>query len=559
MDFFNEENYIAAAYLRLSKEDGDLSSNEKQESNSISNQRTLILDYLKRKFPNAKLYDIYIDDGFTGTNFNRPDFERMKADIYNGKVNMVIVKDLSRFGRDYVEAGRYIKKVFPALKIRFISIGEDFDSMTATDSDYNLILPIRNFVNDQFSGDTSYKVRSNQKAMRSAGKYIGPYVGYGRRKAPYDKHVILIDDYAAGIIKDMIADLLAGYTVNKISERLNNRGVPAPADYKRMQGINFKTSFQTGTKSKWTSKTVIRVLTDPMNIGTMVQGKRHRINYKVRKMIDKPVEEQDIKEGAVPPLITKDLFDNVQRLLLTDMKVSPGQEKVYLFSGFLYCGDCKKSMARRKLPNGVHYICSGYNKGEGCTRHSVTESDLQVMIKKVIQTHIDTLMDMEKTLKFIDALELEAGEILRFDEDIENKYKELERYSKLEASLHKDRLDGVITSQEYDEFKNIYSQRCRDVEEAIKSMKQEVEKITLRDKENREWIRRFAEYRNIEELNRLVLVTLVDRIFIYENKRVEIIFRYQNEYECLLRTIRLVENYCAGRAKASPDLKWEVE
>lgn len=558
MDFFSGENCIVAAYLRLSKEDGDLSSNEKQESNSISNQRTLILDYLKRNFPKAKLYDIYIDDGYTGTNFNRPDFERMKTDIYNDKVNMVIVKDLSRFGRDYVEAGRYIKKVFPALKIRFISIGEDFDSMNATDSDYNLILPIRNFVNDQFSGDTSYKVRSNQKAMRSAGKYIGPFVGYGRRKAPYDKHVILIDDYAAGIIKDMIADLLAGYTVNKISERLNSRGVPAPADYKRQQGINFQTSFQTGLQSKWTSKAVIRILTDPMNIGTMVQGKRHRINYKVRKTIDKPVEEQDIKESVVPALITRDLFDNIQRLLLADMRVSPGQDRVYLFSGFLYCGDCKKSMSRRKLPNGVHYICSGYNKGEACTRHSISESDLQAIIKKVIQTHIDTLINMKETLEFIDTLELEAEEVVRFDEEVENKYRELERFTKLEASLHKDRLDGIITSQEYDEFKDIYSERCKKIEEAIKNIKKEVENITLRDKENRAWLQRFAEYKKIEKLDRLILVTLIDRIFIYENKEMEIIFRYQDEYERLLQAIRLIENYCTSRSKALP-YRREVE
>lgn len=197
MDFFDDLIYDVGIYLRLSKEDGDLSSDiDKIESNSIANQRTVILNFLK-KIPNVRIYKEYIDDGFTGTNFDRPAFLEMQQDISDKKVNMVVVKDLSRFGRNYVDTGKYIKKQYRAAGVRFVAILENFDSLTATPSDYNLLMPVRNFVNDQFSSDISAKVRGNQSAMRSEGLYIGPFVGYGRKKSPADKHVILIDEYAS--------------------------------------------------------------------------------------------------------------------------------------------------------------------------------------------------------------------------------------------------------------------------------------------------------------------------------------------------------------------------
>ena len=173
------KSYTAAVYLRLSKEDGDLSAkSDKLESNSIANQKALILKELE-SMPDVTLYDIYIDDGFTGLNFDRPAFCRMRNDIYDGKINMVIVKDLSRLGRDYIESGRYVKKIFPSLNIRFVSVLDHFDSLTATQSDMNLLIPIKNFVNDNYSRDISGKVRSHQEVMRENGLYVGAYVAYG--------------------------------------------------------------------------------------------------------------------------------------------------------------------------------------------------------------------------------------------------------------------------------------------------------------------------------------------------------------------------------------------
>lgn len=546
MDFFDDRKYEVGVYLRLSKEDGDLSSDiDKAESNSIANQRTLILNFLK-KIPNVSIYKEYIDDGFTGTNFERPGFQEMQQDIMCGKVNMVVVKDLSRFGRNYVDTGKFIKKKYRAAGVRFVAVLENFDSLTATSTDYNLLMPVRNFVNDQFSSDISAKVRGNQSAMRSEGLYIGPYVSYGRKKSSTDKHVILIDEYASNVILDMVNDLFHGYTVQKISERLNARGVPAPADYKRIQGIRYKTGFQTNVKSKWTPKTVIRVLVDPMNIGTMEQGKRKRINYKVRTMVEKPKEERDIVENKVLPIMSVDVYENVMRLLLMDMRVAPGQETVYLFCGLLYCGDCKRSMTRRKLNTGIHYICTTYNKNDGCSRHSISDRDLQSIVLNTIQTYIATLVQMEETLNYIDTLNMTEENLEHFDSEIQSKYHELERYSKMQLALYRDRADEVINDEEFLEYKQFYEIQCEKLEKSIEYQKEQIKHMVHNRKASARWVEEFKQYKNVDKLTRSMLVILIDKILIYEDKKVEIRFRFADDFSAMQNYVKTAELYEAA-------------
>ena len=411
MDFFSSEIiFIVAVYLRLSKEDGDLDTAGKSESNSIQNQKALILNFLK-KLPNVKIYDIYVDDGYTGTNFDRPDFKRMKRDFLEGRVNMVVVKDLSRFGRDYVEAGNYVRNIFRNLNIRFVSVLDHFDSLTATSTDYNLLLPVKNFVNDQYSSDISTKVRGNQGAMREAGKYIGPYVGYGFLKSPQDKHIIIVDEYAWEIIMRMVDWKYAGFSNQRIADQLNATGVLSPAEYKRTLGCNYKSGFQTKNKAKWTSVAVKRVLSNPMNKGIMIQGKRKRINYKVRKVIEKPQEQWNIKHNAVVTPMPLLCYDNVQRLLEQDIRVAPGQENVYLFAGMVYCADCGRSMTRRKTNENIFYICTTYNRGDGCSRHSIPNEKLKEVVLQTIRQYIETLMETDEILTYLDTLDIKESEI----------------------------------------------------------------------------------------------------------------------------------------------------
>lgn len=542
MDFFDEKSvvilnqkYIAAVYLRLSKEDGDLSGDEeKLESNSIQNQRSLILNYLSQ-FPNIKIHDVYSDDGYSGTNFERPDFKRMRSDILEGRVNLVVVKDLSRLGRDYIETGRYVRRIFPTLGIRFVAILDRFDSVTATPSDYNLLLPVKSFINDQYSGDISDKVRSTQKILRSLGKYIGSYVGYGRMKSPEDKHTIILDDYAAGIILEMVKFLYTGESANSLSLWLNRRGVLAPSDYKQLQGINYKSGFRLKQKSQWTVMAVKRVLGDPMNYGAIVQGKRRRINYKVHTVIQKPEEEWDVMEDAVPAIMTRDTFDNVQRLLLMDVRKAPGQDKVYLFGGLVHCGDCGGSMIRRMAGGKAYYICKAYNTEKSCTRHSITEHDLKEITLCLIRQYIKHLVRMEEVLSHIDTMDLTPEKVASCDDEIQRRYQELQRYSRLQVSLCESWAEGLIDRDDFTEFKTIYEEESRKLEEQIGYLKVEIEQTAKNWESGRDWIIQFRQYQDIQELDRVMLILLVDEIRIYESRRIGISFRFKDQYESYVK------------------------
>lgn len=285
MDKIMEQIYQVAIYLRLSKDDGDFSSSEegKAESNSIHNQRELLLSFLE-KHSEMKLYDEYKDDGRTGTNFDRPDFKRMMEDIRTGAVNCIIVKDLSRFGRDYIECGKYIEKIFPQLGVRFISVNDGFDTAAAGSSD-SIVIPFKNLINDSYSRDISIKVRSNLDIKRRQGEFISNFAVYGYEKDPKDKNHLVIDEYAAEIVRDIFKWKLEGLSPDRIANRLNRQGILSPMEYKKARGSRYKSAFKTGSRAFWSHVAVRRILQNEVYTGTLVQGKRTTPNYKVKRLV----------------------------------------------------------------------------------------------------------------------------------------------------------------------------------------------------------------------------------------------------------------------------------
>ena len=286
----NKNIYDTGLYLRLSKDDADVDGSKKTESNSISSQRDILRAYVQ-SHEDLQIYDIYIDDGYSGANFERPEFQRMMADVRAGKVNCVLVKDLSRFGRDYIEAGRFIQKTFPALNVRFIAVTDGFDSLYADKTDSSLILPIKNFVNDSYCRDISMKVKAQQKVKRMEGKCISAFTVYGYKKNPEDKNSLVVDEYAADIVRKIFAWKIAGTSLGAIAEKLNATGILSPMEYKKSLGMKYYTGFEGSSTAKWAAASVKRILVNPVYIGTMVQGKQEKVNYKVKKRIDKPQEE----------------------------------------------------------------------------------------------------------------------------------------------------------------------------------------------------------------------------------------------------------------------------
>ena len=522
------ESYHAAIYLRLSRDDDDIGS--KAESNSISSQREMIHSYI-RKQDDIEIYDTYVDDGWSGANFDRPEFKRMMEDIEAGNVDCVIVKDLSRFGRDYIEAGRLIQKTFPAFFVRFIALTDNFDSLTADYNETSLVLPVKNFVNDSYCRDISNKVRSHQKVKRENGEFIGAFCVYGYKKSDVNKNLLVPDDYAAEIVKKIFLWKMEGYSTSAIAIRLNELGILSPMEYKRRQGENFRTGFVTGVNPKWSAVAVKRILVNENYIGNLVQGKEEKVNYKVKKSIKKPREEWTKVESTHKAIIAKEDFEIVGELLRVDTRAAKGKKKAHKYSGLLFCGDCGEAMARRviryKGKDMVHFICSLRNRGEGCSRHDITEEELDKVVLAGLRQQISFFLDPCGVAVHIQDLEVDFEEIALIDREIEKLCKEQEQYRFLRAGLYKDLKNNIITENDFRIFHEIYEKQEEELRQAVtkqEQMKKDIFKAGTISKVKLEQMKKTMQ---VTEIDRMILLTFVKRILVYEDKRVYLELRYK--------------------------------
>lgn len=543
-----EQKYFAAAYLRLSKDDEDIDGSIKSESNSISSQREIIRSFIREQ-ENMELFDIYVDDGYSGTNFNRPEFRRMMADIEAGDVNCVIVKDLSRFGRDYIEAGRLIQKTFPAFHVRFIAVTDSFDSETADDHTRSLVLPVKNFINDSYSRDISQKVKSQQRVKWAQGKYTGSYTTYGYKKMEEDRNRLCPDDYAADIVRKIFAWKMEGMSASAIARRLNELGVLSPLEYKQSQGEKISGHFRTHVTAKWSPVAVKRILTNEIYTGVMVQGKREVVNYKVKKMVDKPKEEWVRVEGTHEPIISCEDFEIVQGLLTVDTRAKAGGKRSHLFSGLLFCGDCKEPMFRRvnryKDTENIYFICSTRNRGQGCTRHSILESELKEVVFQALQTYVSLFLDVSSQLEHIQNVEVNFEEVSRFDKELERLRKEQEKYLELRAGLYEDLKTGLITKADFQNFRAVYEEQYEKAKKALDRQEEMIRRLFRNGVASGARLQRFKDAMTLTELNRDALLCFISRIEVYERKKVYVEFRGKEEFRKML----MLQEYMQSKAK----------
>ncbi len=526
-------SYFVAAYLRLSRDDEDIDGSAKSESDSISSQRELVRSYV-RGHEDMELFDVYVDDGYSGANFDRPEFKRMMADIEAGNVNCVIVKDLSRLGRDYIEAGRLIQKTFPAFHVRFIAITDHFDSQTADTNTKSLVLPVKNFINDSYCRDISVKVKSHQRAKREQGKFIGAFAVYGYQKSAEDKNKLCPDDYAAEIVKKIFAWKREGMSTQAIAQRLNGLGILSPLEYKKSLGENFSTGFRTNLTAKWSAVAVKRILTNEIYTGVMVQGKYEKVNYKVKKMAAKPQEEWVRVEGTHEAVISSEDFETVQNLLKVDTKAKAGSACPHLFSGLLFCGDCKEPMGRRvnryKGISRVYFICSTKNKGKGCTRHSILEDELKAIVLKILQVYVSIFLDVSSQLADIQEMEVGFEGLSRFGKEIERLHKEQDKYLKLRAALYEDLKSGLITETDFNNFRAIYQKQYEETKNAVAKQEEMVKRLFYNGVASGVKLERFKEVLELTTLDRDTLLCFVSRIEVFEGKKVYVEFRGKEEF-----------------------------
>lgn len=531
MFFYKENEVKAASYSRLSREDGD-----KMESDSIRNQKDLIADYAAQR--GIRIVSEYTDDGYSGTNFDRPNFQRMMEDVKKKKINCIIVKDLSRLGRNYIETGRYLEKIFPFLGVRFIAINDHYDSADESGDADQIVIPFKNLINDAYCRDISIKIRSQLDVKRKNGKFIGSFAAYGYLKDPNDKNHLIIDEAAAEIVRTIFGLKLNGFSAQRISERLEEMQVAPPLEYKRMCGFNFNSGFRSGRKPKWSIVTVNRILRNELYIGTMVQGKNRKINYKVKQ--SRPVDEaswirvQETHEAIIP----KPIFEIVQRLTELDTRTAPASDSVYTLSGFLRCGDCGQNMIRRTVVKKDkpynYYYCSTYKRGDGCTSHNISEAKLMTNVLAVVQHQIRLLVEADRILSAIDELPTQQLGVKSVDSQIAALEAEIERYKDLKSKVYKDMTDGIVSRDEFKDINTRFTDKINSAKTAQEELIAKREKLLSRENTSRPWMETFREYRNVSELDRKLIASLIASIVVYDTDTVEIHFHYEDEIQEML-------------------------
>lgn len=543
-----KRSYRVGMYLRLSREDaakGALCS--QPESGSIASQREVIRSFIG-EHDDMELYDIYVDDGYSGANLDRPEWKRMMADVEAGNLNCIIVRDLSRLSRDYIEAGRLIQKTFPAFQVRFIALMDGFDSLTADRNETSFLLPVRNLINDAYCRDISERVRSHQRIKRENGKFIGAFAVYGYCKDSADKNRLLPDAYPAQIVRKIFAWKLDGMSTLAIADKLNAQGVLSPMEYKRSKGEKFSTGFCTGEKPLWSAVAVKRILQNEIYTGVMVQGKSRKISCKMARCEAKPKEEWVRKAATHPAIVSCGDYEIVQRLLQTDCRAVKGETKAHPFSGLLFCGDCGESMVRRinryKGNEKVCFICSGNNGGRGCSRHTIPEGELYETVFLGLKGQLALFLEKEALWKRMEQTEASSGELACFEKEIARLRREQKQYLSLRSGLYEDLKGGVITQEEFRVLRSLYEKRYRAMESKIKKQEAALHRLLTSGKASDVKSGRLKEELTLEALDRSALISFIERIQVYEDKRLIIRFRYRDMFQAAV-----IAAFADGRGK----------
>lgn len=523
--------YRVVLYLRLSSDDGD-----SRESDSISNQRILTRGYLDGKSEFVIVRE-FVDDGFTGTNFDRPDFQEMMRYLEEGKADCIVCKDLSRFGRDFSGVLQYVERILPQMGIRLILVNDNYDS-NFPNHDF-ITLRMKSLINDIYPADTSRSVRANLLAKMTDGQCVAAFAFYGYMKSPEDKHKLVIDPVAGAVVQDIYHLKLKGYSFSGIAEILNLRGILPPLAYKQLYlGQNLKTGFQTKGKSRWEATMVRRILMDERYTGVLLQGRTTTPNHKVKRIIHKPEDEWVRVENAFEGLIDKYTFMVVANLLERDTRKSAGG--MALLSGLVECGDCHQNMVRKSPDSrNYYYVCSTSLYEKECTSHSISEKRLIPIIKKCVQIYIAKIVELDAVLRHVQTRSVPKQKILEADKILQVLRQECDRIMKIKKNLYESYCEGLLEEEEFKAYKKTYDEELIQKEAAIKRQQEDILNLSATMDRQQEWMKRILLYKDIEKIDRTVIVVMVKRISISADKMVSIDFWYEDEYE---RLRSLLEN-----------------
>jgi len=525
--------WLIAVYIRLSRED----TRSYDESESVTNQRAIIEKHIS-DFNDGDEYIIfkeYVDDGISGTTDDERDsFQEMLADIKKGCINCVIVKDLARSFRNYSDQGYYLDDWFPRYNIRFISLfHQPLDSYKEPRNMRSIAVPIQGVMNENHCAETSDKVREVFDMKRSNGEHIGSFAPFGYLKHPEDNNALVIDEIAAAVIRDIYSMFLDGTSKNAIVHTLNEHGILCPAAYKReVQGLKYTNpSLDPARKPLWTATSVTTILKNRMYCGDMVQGRYRKKSYKIHVQERMPEDEWYIVENTHEPVIDRETFEKVQKLLLKDTRTGPQQKKLYLFSGFLRCADCGKAMSRSKVKGTVYYFCRTYKDQSktACTKHSIKHNRLEAAVFYAVQAQVYLAVNYSHAIAHINKAPLLKSQSQKLLDALEQKEKELAKITRYKQSIYQDWKDGELSHIDYRHMREDYEEQAEALTQIIDTLQAEKAELEKGIDTENPFLLAFQKYQNIDKLTRDILVELVEQIKIHENGNISVKFKFADE------------------------------
>lgn len=514
-------NFKVGLYIRLSRDDGNI------ESESIVSQRSLLNQYIREN--NYTIVDEYVDDGFSGTNFDRPAFKRMIKDIGLGRINMIITKDMSRLGRDYIGTGELIEKYFPNNNIRYIAINDGID--TFIDNTNNDIAPFKAIMNDMYAKDISKKIKSSLYSRMKDGLYVSGRCPFGYQKDLTDKNHLVINEDQASVVRLIFNLALKGNTYHFIAQELTKRGIKTPAAYYdyvwNTKCVN--TNCISQEYGVWVDTTIKAILTNEIYTGDVVQGKTKKINYKLKKVVKNNPDDYIVVKNTHEAIIDRKTFNYVQSLLPKNVK-RPGKKHFYLLDGLLYCGDCKHRITiRYQNKTGRSYTACNYyktySKHHVCTTHTNNYEVLENVIINNIKDVCEKYLDKSKIQNSIGNIEFEdislkAKKQIESLEIINNK--QIENLDK----IYMDKLKGIIDDEQYLRISENIKQEINKNKNSIDSFKKM--QIKFEKQDNKEIKKYINEFLSLNNPTRELIINLVEKIYIYQDKTIDIIFTFKN-------------------------------
>lgn len=514
------DRQVGGLYIRLSREDGD-----RTESLSVGNQRLLLQEYAGT-LEGYSDFQLYIDDGYTGTNFNRPAFQQMLEDIEKGFIRCVIVKDLSRLGRNMAKVSTYIQEYFPSKRIRFIAIDDNIDrNYFDLDTSEDMMIDIKNMFNGFYPRDISKKVRATFRSKQRAGQFIGAFACYGYQKSSVDHNQLMVDKPAADVVRRIFQLYLDGYGQNTIAKKLNEERIPCPSEYKKQCGLNYHNGNRLDNTTYWTYSSIRNILRNRMYTGAMVQNRSFRQPCR-KNAVPMPESEWIIVSDTHEAIISKTDFEKVQELLKRGMKHTSLKQNIHSFAGFLRCGDCGRAMTKITRKGKEAFCCGSYNRygTKQCSAHFIEKEQLEEFVLEDFNSMLQSISNLGNIIT--KEKERMKNSRRKTQDRKGNAQREIQKLLHKKERAYDDYTEELLTKEEYIR----YREQC---DNQIAFWKKQtgipMDGEHQNSSVNSQWAERLLGKGRLEQLDRLTVVEMIHMIYVYDNHTVKIVYQCSNE------------------------------